>query len=50
MIIGMCGAARSGKDGTANMLSEFFPAGGTYRVQISGRAKAICRDVFDGAH
>lgn len=47
MIIGLCGAARSGKDTVADLLSDFFSAGRTYRVQISGPLKAICRDVFD---
>lgn len=46
MIIGMCGAARSGKNTVADLLSEFFEPGRTYQVQIAGPVKAICREVF----
>lgn len=48
MIIGMCGAARSGKDTVASLLVDFF--GGpdkAHLIQIAGPLKAFCRDVFD---
>lgn len=46
MIIGLCGAARSGKDTVADKLTEAFDAY-TERIQISGPLKAYLRDMFD---
>ena len=60
MIIGLTGAARSGKDTVASMLTEFLAASypmratrsrsnatGVIQVQIAGPLKAFCREVFD---
>lgn len=46
MIIGLCGAARSGKNTVADMLTEFFKKDSVRQIQIAGPLKAICRDVF----
>jgi len=46
MIIGLCGAARSGKDTVADMLDEVSRLF-TRRIQIAAPLKAFCREVFD---
>ncbi len=46
MIIGLCGAARSGKDTVADMLTEVLDAY-TKRIQVAGPLKAYLRDLFD---
>ena len=46
MIIGLCGAARSGKDTFATMLVEAHAWPAT-RIQIAGPLKAYLRDLFD---
>lgn len=45
MIIGLAGAARSGKDTVADYLDKHL--GGVYRLQIAGSLKRILRDMFD---
>lgn len=46
MIIALAGAARSGKDTVADMMTQFFGDKVVKRVQIAGPLKAFCRDVF----
>tara|TARA_Y100000310_G_scaffold254637_2_gene261757 strand:+ start:3041 stop:3718 length:678 start_codon:yes stop_codon:yes gene_type:complete len=46
MIVGLCGAARSGKDTVADMLTEVLDAY-THRIQVAGPLKAYLRDMFD---
>ena len=48
MIIGMCGAARSGKDTVAGFLADMASdPSATFTIQISGPLKAYVRDVFE---
>lgn len=47
MIIGLCGAARSGKDTVAEMLVQHLGVGAVKRIQIAGPLKRFCREVFD---